>query len=195
MIPTTTLFTKTRNRWRHIMQLRSNPDFMQDDFEMFSRVWRSIKTLCLTSGLRKNYAREVGIRTIPQYQISPNFLFWGLFRGGRNRKIAHYAGIRYGRGKDMWFYSQPKYKSLSCILYCAQERMSKRYRIAQLSMINIYRYCCTHFIWHVLPFVYKSTNKYTKLRYNEIHLYWCIHKRWYEKSVIVWYTNSSWCTQ
>ena len=83
------------------MQLRSNPDFMQDDFEMFSHVWRSIETLCLTSGLRKNYVREVGVRTVPQYQISPNFLFWGLFRGGRNRKIAHYAKLRYGRGKDM----------------------------------------------------------------------------------------------
>ena len=35
------------------MQLRSNPDFMQGDFEMFSRVWGSIESLCLTSGLRK----------------------------------------------------------------------------------------------------------------------------------------------
>ena len=83
------------------MQLRSNPDFMHGDFEMFSRVWRSIESLCLTLGLRKNYAREVGIRSVPQYQISPNFLFWGLFRGGRTRKIDHYAKIRYGRGKDM----------------------------------------------------------------------------------------------
>ena len=84
------------------MQLRSNPDFMHGDFEMFSRVWRSIESLCLTSGLRKNYAREVGIRSVPQYQISPNFLFWGLFRGGgRNRKIDHNAKIRYGRGKDI----------------------------------------------------------------------------------------------
>ena len=83
------------------MQLRSNPDFMHGDFEMFSRVWRSIESLCLTLGLRKNYARDVGIRSIPQYQISPNFLFWGLFRGVRNRKIDHYAKIRYGRGKDM----------------------------------------------------------------------------------------------
>ena len=83
------------------MQLRSNPDFMHGDFEMFSRVLRSIESLCLTSGLRKNYARVVGIRSIPQYQISLNFLFWGLFRGGRNRKIGHYAKIRYGRGKDM----------------------------------------------------------------------------------------------
>ena len=84
--------------------LRSNPDFMHDDFEMFSRDRRSIEYLCLTSGLRKNYAREVGIRTVPQYQISPNFLFWGPFRGGRTRKIAHYAKIRYGRGKDMEFH-------------------------------------------------------------------------------------------
>ena len=76
MIPTTTLFTKTRNRRRHFMQLRSNPDFMHGDFEMFSRVWRSIESLFLTSGLRKNYAREVGIRSVPQYQISPKFLFW-----------------------------------------------------------------------------------------------------------------------
>ena len=74
---------------------------MHGDFEMFSRVWRSIESLCLTLGLRKNYARDVGIRSIPQYQISPNFLFWGLFRGVRNRKIDHYAKIRYGRGKDM----------------------------------------------------------------------------------------------
>ena len=101
MIPNTTLFTKTRNRWRHFMQLRSNPDFMHGNFEMFSRVWRSIESLCLTLGLRKNYARDVGIRSVPQYQISPNFLFWGLFRGVRNRKIDHYAKIRYGRGKDM----------------------------------------------------------------------------------------------
>ena len=101
MIPNTTLFTKTRNRWRHFMQLRSNPDFMHGVFEMFSRVWRSIDSLCLTSGLRKNYAREVGIRSVPQYQISPNFLFWGPFRGGRNRKIDHFAKIRYGRGKDI----------------------------------------------------------------------------------------------
>ena len=35
------------------MQLRSNPDFMHGDFEMFSRVWRSIESLFLTSGLRK----------------------------------------------------------------------------------------------------------------------------------------------
>ena len=35
------------------MQLRSNPDFMHGDFETFSRVWRSIESLCLTSGLRK----------------------------------------------------------------------------------------------------------------------------------------------
>ena len=83
------------------MQLRSNPDFMHGDFEMFSRVWRSIESLCLTLGLRKNYARDVGIRSIPQYQISSNFLFWGLFRGVRNRKIDHYAKIRYGRGKDI----------------------------------------------------------------------------------------------
>ena len=101
MIPTTTLFTKTRNRRQHIMQLRSNPDFMHGDFEMFSRVWRSIESLFLTSGLRKNYAREVGIRSVPRYQISPNFLFWGLFRGSRTRKIGHYAKIRYGRGKDI----------------------------------------------------------------------------------------------
>ena len=101
MIPNTTLFTKTRNRWRHFMQLRSNPDFMHGDFEMFSRVWRSIESFCLTLGLRKNYARDVGIRSVPQYQISPNFLFWGIFRGVRNRKIDHYAKIRYGRGKDI----------------------------------------------------------------------------------------------
>ena len=43
------------------MQLRSNPDFMHGDFETFSRVWRSIESLYLTSGLRKKYAREVGI--------------------------------------------------------------------------------------------------------------------------------------
>ena len=73
---------------------------MHGDFEIFSRVWRSIESLC--PGLRKNYAREVGIRSLPQYQISPNFLFWGLFRGGRNRKIDHYAKIRYGRGKDIF---------------------------------------------------------------------------------------------
>ena len=79
------------------MQLRSNPDFMHGDFETFSRVWRSIESLCLTSGLRKKYSREVGIWTVPQYQISPNFLFWGPFREGRNRQIAHYAKIRYGR--------------------------------------------------------------------------------------------------
>ena len=101
MIPTTTLFTKTRNRRRHFMQRRSNPDFMHGDFKMFSRVWRSIESLFLTSGLRKNYTIEVGIRSVPQYQISPNFLFSGLFRGGRTRKIGHYAKIRYGRGKDM----------------------------------------------------------------------------------------------
>ena len=99
-----TLFTKTRNRWRQFTQPRSDPDFMHGDFEMCSRVWRSIESLCLTSGLRKNYAREVGIRSIPQYQISPNFLFWGPFRGGRNRKIDHYAKIRYGRGKDMYIF-------------------------------------------------------------------------------------------
>ena len=58
------------------MQLSSNADFMHGDFYMFSRVWRSIESLCLTSGLRKNYAREVGIRRVPQYQISPIFLFW-----------------------------------------------------------------------------------------------------------------------
>ena len=101
MIPTTTLFTKTQNRRRHFMQLRSIPDFMHGDFDMFSHVWRSIESLCLTSGLRKNYAREVGIRSVPQYQISSNFLFWGLLRGGRNREIGHYAKIRYGREKDM----------------------------------------------------------------------------------------------
>ena len=76
------------------MQLRSDPDFMHGDFEMFSRVWRSIESLCLTSGLRKNYRSEVGIRSVPHYQISPNFLFLGLFRGGRNRKIDHCAKIR-----------------------------------------------------------------------------------------------------
>ena len=96
-----TLFTKTRNRWRQFTQPRSDTDFMHGDFEMCSRVWRSIESLCLTSGLRKNYAREVGIRSVPQYQISPHFLFWGPFRGGRNRKIDHYAKIRYGRGKVM----------------------------------------------------------------------------------------------
>ena len=101
MVPNMTLSTKTRNQWRQFMQPRSNPDFMHGDFEMFSRVWRSIESLSLTSGLRKNYAREVGIRSVPQYQISPNFLFWGPFRGGRNRKIDHYAKIRYGRGKDI----------------------------------------------------------------------------------------------
>ena len=101
MMPNITLLIKTRNRWRHFMRLRSNPDFMHGDFEMFSRVWRSIESLCLTSGLRKNYAREVGIRSVPLYQISPNFLFWCLFRGGRNRKIGHYAKLRYGRGKDI----------------------------------------------------------------------------------------------
>ena len=42
-------------------------DFMHGDFEMFSRVWRSIESLFLTSGLRKNYAKEVGIRSVPQY--------------------------------------------------------------------------------------------------------------------------------
>ena len=101
MIPTATLFTKTRNRRRHFMQLRSNPDFMHGDFEMFSRVWRSIESLFLTSGLRKHYAREVSIRSVAQYQISPNFLFRGLVKGGRTRKIGHYAKIRYGRGKDI----------------------------------------------------------------------------------------------
>ena len=103
MIPNTTLFTTTRNRWRHFMQLRSNPDFMRGDFKMFSRVWRSIESLCLTPGLRKNYARELSIRSVPQYHISPNFLFWGPFRGGQNRKIDHYANIRYRRGKDIIF--------------------------------------------------------------------------------------------
>ena len=103
MIPKTMFFAKTRNRWRHFMQLRSNPDFMHGDFEMFSCVWRSIESLCLTSGLRKNYVREVGIQSVPQYQISPNFLFWCLFRGGWNWKIDHYAKIRHGRGKDIYF--------------------------------------------------------------------------------------------
>ena len=55
------------------MQLRSNPDFMHGDFEMISRVWRPIESLCLTSGLRKKYSREFGIGSVPQYQISPNF--------------------------------------------------------------------------------------------------------------------------
>ena len=79
------------------MQLRSNPDFMHGDFEMFSRVWRSIESLCLTAGL----LCKRGWHTKCKYQISPNFLFWGLLRGVRNRKIDHYAKIRYGRGKDM----------------------------------------------------------------------------------------------
>ena len=46
-------FTRTRNRWRHLMQLRSKSDFMHGSFEMFSRVWGSIESFCLTSGLRK----------------------------------------------------------------------------------------------------------------------------------------------
>ena len=73
-------FTCTRNRWRHFMQLRSNPDFVHGDFEMFSRVWRSIESLCLTSGLRKYFAREVSIRSVPQYQISPNFFSMAYLR-------------------------------------------------------------------------------------------------------------------
>ena len=81
MIPHMRLFTKTRNRWRHFMQVRSNPDFMHGDFEMFNRVWCSIESLYLTSGLRKNYAREVGIRSLPQYQISPNFFSSGAHLG------------------------------------------------------------------------------------------------------------------
>ena len=101
MIPNTTLSTKTRNQWRHLTQLRSNPDFMHRDFEKLSRVWRSIESLCLTSGLRKNHAREIGIQSVLQYQISPNFLFWGLFRGCWNRKIDYYAKLHYGRGKDI----------------------------------------------------------------------------------------------
>ena len=61
------------------MQLRSNPDFMHGDFEIFSRVCRSIEPLCLTSGLRKNYAREVSIRSVPQYQIRPIFFSSGAY--------------------------------------------------------------------------------------------------------------------
>ena len=84
-----------------MIQLRSKPDFMHGDFEMFSRVWRSVESLCPTSDLRKNYAREVGIRSVPQYHVSPNFLFWGLFRASRNRKLDHYAKILHRRGKDI----------------------------------------------------------------------------------------------
>ena len=83
MIPTTTLFTKTRNRWRHFMQLRSNPDYIHSDFEMFSRVWRSIESLCLTSGLWKNYAREVGIRVFLNIKLVRFFSF-GAYLGEVN---------------------------------------------------------------------------------------------------------------
>ena len=105
------------------MQPMSNPDFMHGDFEMFSGVWRSIESLFLTAGLRKNYAREVGIRSVPQYQISPNFLFWGLFRGGRTRKIDHYAKIRYGRGKDIPIYHQ------IVLIYIIRDQAGRRHPI------------------------------------------------------------------
>ena len=43
------------------MQLRSNLDFVQGDFEMFSRVWRSIESLSLISGLLKKNMQETSV--------------------------------------------------------------------------------------------------------------------------------------
>ena len=141
MIPTTKLFTKTWNRRRHFMQPRSNPNFMHGDFEKFSRVWRSIESLFLTLGLRKDYAREVGIRSVPQYQISPNFLFWGLFRGGRTRKSAITLKYATGRGKDIatsipwWTRTNLKWQSNVCV------------RLWKWRTINSIMRVLGHFIW------------------------------------------------
>ena len=66
----------TQTKWQNEIQLSSNPDFVNCDLKMFSRVWHSIESLCVISGLKKNYAREVGVRSVLQYQISPNFLFF-----------------------------------------------------------------------------------------------------------------------
>ena len=58
------------------MQLRSNPDFMHGDFEMFSRVLRSIESLCLTSGLRKNMQERLA------YEVYLNIKLVRIFSSG-----------------------------------------------------------------------------------------------------------------
>ena len=59
------------------MQPRSNPDFMQGDFEMFSRVWRSLESLCLTSGLRKKLCKRGR-----QYEVFLNIKKVRIFSSG-----------------------------------------------------------------------------------------------------------------
>ena len=108
------------------MQLRSNPDLMHGDFEMFSRVLRSIESLFLTSGLRKNYAKEVGIRSVPQYQMNPNFLFWGLFRAGRNRKKWTIT-LKYATDAERMFVRGETWPPRPCSLRkaCSQDMRSR----------------------------------------------------------------------
>ena len=67
-------------------QLRSKPGFVHSDFATFSRLWCTKLSLCLTSGLRKNYATEVGVRSFHEYQIISNLLFQGQIRRGQTRK-------------------------------------------------------------------------------------------------------------
>ena len=138
------------------MQLRSNPDFMHDDYEMLSRVWRSIEYLCLTPGLRKKYAREVGIGTVPQHQISPNFssgAYLGEVELEKSAITLKYKHVRYGRGKDMVseigclpLQSRDKTKIIpnqpyETTLYCYKHMvifMFKSYCSAQFNRVNRY---------------------------------------------------------
>ena len=64
--------------------------FLQGDFEMFSLVWYSIESLCLTIGLRKNYAREKGVRSFKSVRIFSAGAYLGDVK---LKEIDHYAEI------------------------------------------------------------------------------------------------------
>ena len=145
------------------------------------RLWNVQSRLALhrilVSDIRatKINASEVSIRSVPQYQISPNFLFWGLFRGGRNRKIDYYAEMRYGRGKDI-IWSILLIKSyLKWCIHLVEVSILLKKSFAPLTLISLY---------FKLSIPVKSRkNDLMKLKFSE-NVSWT-HYCWFCKSPVV----------
>ena len=83
------------------MQLRSYPDFMHGDFGMFSRVRRSIESLCLTSGQGKIMLERSAYEVFRNIKLVRMFSSGAYLEEVEIEKIYHYAQIRYWRGKDI----------------------------------------------------------------------------------------------
>ena len=90
------------------MQLGSNPDFMHCDFEMFSRLWRSIESCIWHLGYEKNMQE----RSV--YELSLNIKLVRIFSSGT------YSGdveiekspitLNYAMGAERIYKNAPPYK-------------------------------------------------------------------------------------